>query len=146
MPSFRRKQLQHDIPNWVHDGEIFFITINCLPRGANQLANAAIAEAIFQSVSFYEEAHKWKVRLLLLMPDHLHALVSFNTRLFPLRKTVQDFKRFIARNHSVCWQRYFFDHRIRNASELDEKTSYVLSNPVRAGLVEKADDWPYVRG
>ena len=25
-----------------------------------------------------------------------------------------------------------------------EKADYVLSNPVRAGLVERVEDWPYV--
>jgi REP-associated tyrosine transposase len=39
----------------------------------------------------------------------------------------------------VNWQRVFFDHR-----ELEEKTSYVLMNPVRKGLCEAAEDWPWV--
>jgi hypothetical protein len=32
-----RKKLPHIIPQWVSEGSWFFITINCEPRGKNQL-------------------------------------------------------------------------------------------------------------
>ena len=48
--------------------------------------------------------------------------------------------------HGVDWQRDFFEHRLRNHHELEEKTSYVLMNPVRKGLCERAEDWIWVYG
>jgi len=36
-----RKKLPHTIPQWVAEGSWFFITINCMPRGKNQLNCAA---------------------------------------------------------------------------------------------------------
>jgi hypothetical protein len=44
----------------------------------------------------------------------------------------------------VRWQRDFFDHRLRNHRELDEKTCYVLQNPVRKNLAARVEDWPWV--
>ncbi|MFA6561842.1 MAG: hypothetical protein WCV00_08035 [Verrucomicrobiia bacterium] len=41
------------------------------------------------------------------------------------------------------WQPGFFDHLIRNTESYSEKWNYVRENPVRAGLVERAEDWPY---
>ena len=41
------------------------------------------------------------------------------------------------------WERGFFDHVIRNAESYAQKWDYVRQNPVRAGLVERAEDWPY---
>ena len=41
------------------------------------------------------------------------------------------------------WQRSFFDHVLRNDESYAQKWNYVRENPVRAGLVTKADDWPY---
>ena len=44
---------------------------------------------------------------------------------------------------TTLWQREFFDHVLRSAESYGEKWNYVRSNPVRAGLVLAADDWPY---
>ena len=42
------------------------------------------------------------------------------------------------------WQEGFFDHRLRHDESLEEKTYYIRMNPVRAGLIEKPETWPYV--
>lgn len=39
------------------------------------------------------------------------------------------------------WQREFFDHVIRNETSYAQKREYVFNNPVRAGLVKKAEEW-----
>jgi len=41
------------------------------------------------------------------------------------------------------WQPGFFDHVLRSDESYAEKWNYVRDNPVRAGLVKAADDWPY---
>ena len=41
------------------------------------------------------------------------------------------------------WQRGFFDHVIRHSESYAAKWNYVRDNPVRAGLVSDADDWPF---
>ena len=41
------------------------------------------------------------------------------------------------------WQRRYYDFNIDGESKLDEKLQYMHLNPVRAGLVEKAVDWPW---
>jgi len=77
------------------------------------------------------------------MPDHLHAIIAFPS-VPGLKTTVTNWKKFVARKHGVAWQRDFFDHRLRNDQELQEKTSYILMNPVRKGLCERAEDWAWV--
>jgi putative transposase len=44
---------------------------------------------------------------------------------------------------SPIWQRGFFDHLLRSDESYSQKWNYVRENPVRAGLVSKAADWPY---
>jgi len=36
-----------------------------------------------------------------------------------------------------------FHHRLRDGESYSQKWQYVSENPVRAGLVERAEDWPY---
>ena len=40
------------------------------------------------------------------------------------------------------WQAESYDHVVRNG-ELERIISYVLENPVKAGLVEDWEQWPY---
>jgi REP element-mobilizing transposase RayT len=77
------------------------------------------------------------------MPDHVHALISFPTE-ESIRKVVAAWKHYLAANARLIWQRDFFDHRLRSHESLDEKASYIRANPMRAGLVARAEDWSFV--
>ena len=41
-------------------------------------------------------------------------------------------------------QRDFFEHRLRQEEGGRQKADHILENPVRAGLVERTEDWPFV--
>jgi len=136
-----RKKLPHTIPQWVTEGSWFFITINCVPPDKNQLCHAGAG--VLAAMKFNHERIVWHCRLCLLMPDHLHAIIAF-PREPGMQTIVKNWKKFVAGNHGVDWRRDFFDHRLRNHYELEEKTSYILLNPVRKGLCERAEDWAWV--
>jgi len=138
-----RKKLPHTIPQWVAEGSWFFITINCVPPGKNQLCRAETGDAVLAAMKFNHERFVWHCHLCLLMPDHLRAIIAF-PREPGMQTTVRNWKKFVAGKHGVDWQRDFFEHRLRNHHELEEKTSYVLMNPVRKGLCERAEDWVWV--
>ena len=61
-----------------------------------------------------------------------------------LSNLVRDFKRVTAKIAGIQWQRNFFDHRLRHDESETEKYEYICQNPVRAGLVTVAHEWPYV--
>jgi putative transposase len=140
----RRKTLPHDLPSWLQpETAIFFITICCTPKGEDQLCNAELAAGVFESVAFRQTRGDWWVQLLLLMPDHLHVLVSFPSDK-DMTATIPQWKEFVAKKSGVRWQRDFFDHRLRDNESLRDKVDYILNNPVRRGLIARAEDWPYV--
>ena len=56
----------------------------------------------------------------------------------------RDWKAFHKRLNGVRWQENFFDHRIRNREEFDEKACYIRMNPARKGLCQTAEDWLFV--
>lgn len=80
---------------------------------------------------------------MLLMPDHLHAIIAF-PREPGMKETITNWKRFLARSQKIKWQRDFFDHRLRDHHEETEKISYILMNPVRRGLCSQPEDWPWI--
>src|SRR5262245_27751672 len=138
-----RKTLSHSVPQWVIEGSWYFITINCLPRGNNQLARAETGNAVLAALRHNHDKLLWHCRLGLLMPDHLHAIMAF-PRDPGMKTVITNWKRFVAGQHGVDWQRDFFDHRLRDPHELEEKTSYIWMNPVRKGLCQQSDEWPWV--
>jgi len=77
------------------------------------------------------------------MPDHLHAIIAF-ARDPGMETTVTNWKKYVAGVFGIQWQRGFHDHRPRNHHELDEKTKYILMNPVRKALCERKEDWVWV--
>jgi len=137
-----RKPSGHAPPSWVKSGVCFFVTICCATRKVNRLCHPRVSRVIFESASRYQEASKWHLRLLLLMPDHLHALVVPNPdRQFA--RLIGDWKRYVASVAGVDWQKNFFDHRLRNDESWEEKAHYIRENPVRAGLIREGATWPY---
>jgi putative transposase len=140
-----RRALPHDPPHFIGTSDAtFFVTICCQRRGENQLCHPDVAPILSDAARFYQDQHNWYVHLLLLMPDHVHLLASFGPEA-GVRKTIERWKRYTARHAHIDWQRDFFDHRLRSDESFDEKAAYIRQNPVRAGLVTKAEDWPYLQ-
>jgi REP element-mobilizing transposase RayT len=142
MPPPHRRWLYHVPPTWAADST-YFITVCCQTRGANQLCNSPVAEQLLAAVHHYHTQLRWHVSLWLLMPDHLHALVSC-PRSEDLAKVVAAWKRFTARETGIVWQRGFFDHRLRGDESWEEKAHYIRMNPVRKGFVAEPEIWPHV--
>ena len=92
--------------------------------------------------------HNIAVGRYLIMPDHLHLFVS-GPGDFQLGRWVGTLKQFLARRILIgqsvepFWQRGFFDHVLRNDESYGKKWDYVRTNPVRAGYVGNAEEWPY---
>jgi putative transposase len=138
-----RKRLDHATHFAGRFGAIYFVTICCDRRGVNQLCRGATAPMICETARRYHATHRWYLRLLLLMPDHLHILVGIEGE-DSLSGIIRDFKRATSRFAGVCWQRNFFDHRIRRDESLREKEDYIRENPIRAGLIAPGEKWRYV--
>ncbi|HWN96485.1 MAG TPA: hypothetical protein VNT99_15760 [Methylomirabilota bacterium] len=141
----RRKVLAHEVPLWVDpQKEIYFLTINCAARGTNQLALPQVAGPLFETVKHRQQNGLWWPHLFLLMPDHLHALISFPPSAKTLQSVVSKWKEWTAKKLSIEWQRDFFEHRLRREESRREKADYILNNPMRKGLISRAEDWPYI--
>ena len=138
-----RKRMEHRPPAWVKDGATFFVTINCRERGEVWLTVPACSAGLKASLAHVSKARGWRVSLCVLMPDHLHMLVSFQLDR-SMGDEIKNWKRYTARTLKIVWQREFFDHRIRDARSFEEKWLYCMHNPVRRGLCVKADEWPFM--
>jgi putative transposase len=141
------RRLRHDVPGWVRPCAVFHvrIAVDRVAKGQT-LIDSGLAKALLESVMLYEDGGRWHVTVFLLMPDHLHALLSFAPDQ-QMSRIIADWKGFHARKRGIKWQEGFFDHRLRNderGEQLSAKASYIRRNPVAAGLCERVEDWPWV--
>ena len=139
----QRKILDHLTPFWVKGTPIFFVTICASRRGANSLCNPETSKVIFEATKHYQGQLRWYTHLLLLMPDHLHALISF-PKVESMHQVVRAWKHYLSKQHGIEWQRDYFDHRLRSDESHEEKAAYIRLNPVRAGLTASPEQWSYV--
>jgi putative transposase len=129
-----------------YDAPLFFVTICTLHR-----RKIPSLEAAQEALAIYgaRGAAEFNVGLgrYVIMPDHLHFFVR-GDQSFGLGNWVKGLKRAILETfpneqRRALWQPGFFDHLLRNDESYAQKWEYVRQNPMRAGLVESPEDWPY---
>jgi putative transposase len=83
-----------------------------------------------------------------IMPNHVHMICEPEAALPDVMcwlkgRTARSANRILRRTGTPFWQDESYDHWIRSSQELEETVAYVENNPVNAGLVEFADQWPW---
>jgi putative transposase len=92
---------------------------------------------------------RFLVHEFVFMPDHVHLILT-PAPLVSLEKAMQFIKggfsyrakKEMNFNHEI-WQKGYNEHRIRDANEYAQHVEYVWMNPVKAGLVEEYEEFPY---
>lgn len=122
---------------------IVFVTVATKNREP-WMAAATVQRSLHEIWS--QEALAWRVGSYLVMPDHLHLLCAPGDPHVAIEHWIQFWKAQFSRRHrmeSWSFQRDAFHHRVRNAQEYEETWHYILENPIRKGLVERPEDWPF---
>ncbi len=122
---------------------IYFVTL-CVKDRRQVLANAKVFEAIKTTIV---QLRRWHVLAAVIMPDHAHWLISPRIdREISVGDFANGFKRVLRKmlaDQNWEWQRGCFDQLLRSDENLRNKWIYVQDNPVRQGLVQSWEDWPY---
>jgi putative transposase len=137
-----RKPLQHQhFNNWD-------AALHATRPGTFFLREDTIAGVVTNSIRFHDR--EWfDVDAFCIMPNHVHLIITPYERSedtdYSLTQIMHNIKRNSAKQANkilnrtgAFWQHENYDHYIRDSAELERIIEYVLSNPVKAGLV---DDW-----
>jgi putative transposase len=139
----QRKHPAHDI--LVVDGEptIIFDTV-CTKDRVAWLANETVQQLLRE---VWLNSVEWLVGRYVIMPNHIHLFAAASGGSTVAHDPwVTYWKSQFTKRHRVSahrWQTDCWDTRIRSPSAFEEKWEYVRNNPVRAGLVARAEDWPF---
>ena len=104
---------------------------------------------ILQDVLYFGREKGWYLLLsFVIMADHLHLiLVPKNKDISPIMKSIKGYSsRRINENlnrKGSLWQKNFYDYILDTEEKLTTKVRYIEANPVRRGLVSKAEDYKF---
>ncbi|MBK9989369.1 MAG: transposase [Verrucomicrobia bacterium] len=128
---------------------LYFLTA-CMAQRRSLLACTEAHDSLREIWSKSAEHDGWFVGRYVLMPDHVHLFAVPSSDAKRRDEWLKSWKsvssRRLAKFLSVeppIWQADTFDHLLRSAESYSEKWDYVRANPVRRGLVAKADEWPW---
>jgi putative transposase len=94
----------------------------------------------------WRAADAWLLGRYVIMPDHIHFFAGWTGREIELDHWITYWKSQFSKKyrHPECrWQVDHWDTRMRTVRQYEEKWEYVQNNPVRHGLVKRAEDWLY---
>ena len=126
----------------------YFLTF-CTDRRRRLFVREETVELVLQQILRASRERAFAVVAYCFMPDHLHLLVEAQSRGSDARRFIRDIKQYsgyqYARQfHEKLWQRYGFEHVLRDEETTQVVAAYVVGNPVRAGLVRRVLDYPFV--
>lgn len=126
--------------------QFHFITFSCYHRKPLLLSpdSKNIFEQVFEQV---RRRHTLAVAGYVIMPEHVHLLVD-EPPMTILATVIQVLKQTTSRrlkhpDAEHFWQSRYYDFNVSRYAKYLEKLRYIHRNPVKRGLVEQPEDYPW---
>ena len=139
-------------------GATYFFTVNLEDRRSGLLVECV--DLLRQSFRYTISRHPFIIDAAVIMPDHLHmiwtlperdadystrwALIKSNfSRSLPIIESEIESEKSSRKNkrERSIWQRRFWEHQIRDSSDLENHINYIHYNPVKHGYVATPSNW-----
>jgi REP element-mobilizing transposase RayT len=142
---------KRNLPHWEHPGNVYFITF----KTADGVTLSEMAKDItLASIKFHSDK-KYKLYGCIIMDTHVHCVLQ------PLEQSKDVYYSLAQIMHSIksysanrvqklldlkgrVWLDENYDRIVRDESEYIEKMEYIMSNPVKAGLVAEPEDYRWL--
>ena len=139
------------LPHWQNPGSVYFITWNCQNH---HLLNDAERTITLQTIRFWDQ-RQWLLYIAVIMPDHVHLLAqplpAQPEEYINLGKIIKSVKSYSSRKinqlrgqQGPIWQPERYDRIVRDDAEFLEKWQYIRNNPIKAGLANHPQDYPWL--
>lgn len=141
--------------NYVEGGTYFF-TVNLQNRECSTLIEHI--ENLRESVRWVKLNRPFHIEAWVVLPNHMHAVwvlpdddADYSSRWREIKKR---FSKSLPKTEILSlarknrgergiWQRRFWEHTIRDEADFRLHVDYVHINPLKHGLVDRVQDWPY---
>lgn len=128
-------------------GRLYSLTTTVHLR-APALLDLRAARAVVGQMRLVEQEGVARSLAWVVMPDHVHWLVELQRG--TLGGLMGRFKSRSAKAVNALsgregrfWQSGFYDRAVRREDDIRAIARYIIANPIRAGLVQRAGDYPH---
>jgi putative transposase len=118
-------------------------------RGAAILQTERMASLFIEVLRSYMREMKFKVHDFVVMPNHVHVLLTLGPKL-TIEKAVQMMKgnfSYRAKKEfgyqGEIWQKGFSEVQVLSEDSFIRHQEYIDQNPVKKGLARSAEEYPY---
>ena len=115
--------------------------------GACWLAREGVADLTSETLQYFENS-RYSLQAWCVMPNHVHVVVQPHLP-HELAAILKSWKGYIAREANRMlfrsgefWQPEYYDHLVRDDTELAQTIRYIQDNPIKAGLRKSRWVWP----
>jgi REP element-mobilizing transposase RayT len=138
---------------WQENQKTYFGKFDAILDGAKSgprwLARPDVAQIVAHATR-HRDGNMLDVDAYCIMPNHVHLVGRVADPSYNLADILASLKKYTARQANellhrsgTFWQSESYDHVIRNGEELLHTVHYVLNNPVKAGLCDLWQNWPW---
>ena len=126
-------------------GAVHHVTTRTLAK-AFYLAAAKDKQILVDALRFYRHRGDFVLYGYVVMDNHVHLVIQPRCDL-GLSSIVRDVKKWTSRHNQAkpvdaqLWERRYDDNQIRDSKEMRNVLEYMHNNPLRAGIVEHAEDY-----
>ena len=117
-------------------------------HGACWLRDPRIATVVQQALLYFD-GQRYQLIAWCVMSNHVHVLIETWAG-YPLDKVLHSWKSFTAQEANkllkrtgAFWGREYYDRFMRDERHFAQTVTYIEQNPVKAGLVKSAEEWPF---
>ena len=124
-------------------------SVTCCARYRRSLfTDAACVEDVTRQLLHLAGANEFEVSAYCFMPDHVHLVLEATSLESGLSRLMNVWKQTTGYAHrratgTKLWQNGYYDHVLRKDEDRLGAIAYVLSNPLRAGLVSDLRRYPF---
>lgn len=142
------REKKHRLPRPAYRSEVLVAFTACTARRTSGLAATSVVKRCVAFMADAAERHHCTVPIYCFMPDHLHVMLWGQSAEADAWRSMVRFKQrsgywLSQSGQSVRWQKDFYDRVLRPHEDWRRHVRYIAANPVRAGLVERWDRYPF---
>jgi putative transposase len=120
--------------------------LDAAATGPDWLGKPEVAETVQQAILRGDALRHYILHAYVILSNHVHVLLDPIQALTRITRGVKgvsarEANRLLNRVGKSFWQDESFDHWIRTPAEFERVRAYIESNPVKAGLAARAQDW-----
>jgi putative transposase len=148
--------------------EGFFFVTTTVVRFLNVFSDPKVCDLLIDNIKYYQTKYNFTILSYVIMPSHFHLIVEVQPKLGTISEIMRDIKKHSAWDimeylklnnlyreifeteaepysdqERKFWMKRFDDEVIRDQKMLWTKIKYIHNNPVKAGIVERPEDYRY---